>query len=230
MNNIEVYLVVEGQTEQTFVRKLLAPYVASRNNIFLHAALIGKVGGSVSFEKAKNDIENFLKQQPNTYISTMVDFFRMDTKWPGYQKVCTPLGSGRKMTAKEKAEIIEGETITRLNELFPSRNVQNRVIPYVQMHEFEALLFSDAGKLAENSFIDLGEIKKILCQYESPEDINEDPQKAPSKRLGVLNRGYKKTVTGIAIASAIGIEKMREQCKNFDTWLNKIEQLAVDDG
>lgn len=63
MNSVNIYIVVEGQTEQTFVRDVLAPQIAYKG-IYLHPALIGKPGhkgGDIRFDRAKIDICNFLK-------------------------------------------------------------------------------------------------------------------------------------------------------------------------
>ena len=87
MSSVEVYIVAEGQTEQTFVRDVLAP-VMSHQGIYLHSALIGKPGhkgGDIRFYRAIIYIGNFLKQRPDTYISTMFDYFRIDSAWPGHQ-------------------------------------------------------------------------------------------------------------------------------------------------
>ena len=75
MNNIEVYIIVEGQTEQTFVRDILAPEMLHKG-VFLYPILIGVPGhrgGGVRFDRAKNDIGNFLKQRIDTYCSTVFD-------------------------------------------------------------------------------------------------------------------------------------------------------------
>ena len=85
MSNITVYIIVEGQTEQTFVRELLAPEMGYQG-IFLHPVLIGKPGhkgGDIRFERAKEDIGRFLKQRSSTHISTMFDYFRLEPSWPG---------------------------------------------------------------------------------------------------------------------------------------------------
>ena len=89
MSNVDIYIVVEGQTEQTFVRDVLAPQMADKG-IYLHPVLIGKPGhkgGDFRFDRAKNDIGNFLRQRTDTYVSTMFDFIRIDSKWPGRAEV-----------------------------------------------------------------------------------------------------------------------------------------------
>jgi hypothetical protein len=89
MNNVEVYVIVEGQTEQTFIREVLAPYL-SYKSIYLHPALIGKPGhkgGDIRFERAMSDIGSLLKQRFNIYVSTMFDYFRIEPGWPGQKSI-----------------------------------------------------------------------------------------------------------------------------------------------
>ena len=112
MSSIEIYIVVEGQTERTFVRDVLAPQMAHKG-IYLNPALIGKPGhkgGNIHFERAKNDIGNFLKQRTETYVSTMFDYFRIDSKWPGRAEIRQQIRNGGYLTAIQKAEILEVAT------------------------------------------------------------------------------------------------------------------------
>ena len=227
MSSIEIYIVVEGQTEQTFVRDVLAPQMAHRR-IYLHPALIGKPGhkgGDVCFEKAKNDIGNFLKQRNETYVTTMFDYFRIDSKWPGRDKVHRRIRNGGSLTAIKKAEILEAATSDEIIKVFADYNPENRFIPYIEMHEFEALLFSDADILAEKTEIDVSQIREILQEYNSPEEINDDPVKSPAKRLEALKTGYRKVAYGKTISEAIGIQTIRRQCAHFNNWLTKLEHL-----
>jgi len=92
------------------------------------------------------------------------------------------------------------------------------------MHEFEALLFSDPSAISEKAGIPLDEVSAILNQYSSPEDINDDPGKAPSKRLLKLKKDYRKVAMGKTISESIGIPKIRKKCIHFHSWLNQIEQ------
>lgn len=151
MSSVEICIVVEGQTEQTFVRDVLAPQMAHKG-IYLHPALIGKPGhkgGDIHFDRAKNEIGNFIKQRNETYVSTMFDYFRIDSKWPGRAEVRRQIRNGASLTAIQKAEILEAATSNNIMKLFASYNAESRFIPYIEMHEFEALLFSNADILAE---------------------------------------------------------------------------------
>jgi hypothetical protein len=227
MSNITVILVVEGQSEQTFIREVLAPYLSARN-IFVQPALIGKPGhkgGDVRFERAFDDIQRFLKQRNDTYISTMFDFFRIDKKWPGLEVIKNKIKSGAKLTTEEKAIIIEEATFNAVIKAIPKTVKKNRFIPYFEMHEFEAMLFSDTDAIAEKTGINKTDLEKITKQYNCPEDINDDPKKAPSKRLEKLKNDYLKVTMGKIISETIGIKKIRKKCPHFDLWLKKLENL-----
>ena len=227
MNSVHIFIVVEGQTEQTFVRDVLAPQMAPRK-IYLYPALIGKPGhkgGDIRFEKAKNDIGNFLHQRNDTYITTMFDYFRIDSEWPGKADILRQINNGTALTASQKAEILETATCQEIVRTFPGCNSENRFIPYIEMHEFEALLFSDAIILAEKTEIDVSLIRKIIKKYNNPEEINDEPENAPGKRLESLKDGYRKVAMGKTISEAIGIAGIRRQCPHFHDWLTKLEQL-----
>lgn len=227
MSSIEIYIVVEGQTEQTFVRDVLAPSMVHKG-IFLYPALIGKPGhkgGDIRFDKAKNDIGHFLRQRNDTYISTMFDYFRIDSQWPGKAEVLRQTQNGTALTASHKAEILEAATSNEIVKTFPGCNTENRFVSYIEMHEFEAMLFSDADILAEKTEIDVSKINEILVKYNNPEEINDDPANAPSKQLEALKNGYRKVANGKTISETIGVQTIRRQCVHFNNWLTKLESL-----
>lgn len=229
MNNVDIYIVVEGQTEQTFVRDVLAPHMAP-GKIYLHPALIGKPGhkgGDIRFDKAKNDIGNFLRQRNDTYITTMFDYFRIDSEWPGKADVLRLVKNGTTLTASQKAETLEAATNKEIARTFPGCDSENRFVPYIEMHEFEALLFSDAAILADKTEIDAALIRRIIEKHENPEEINDDPENAPGKRLESLKKGYRKVAMGKTISEAIGIAGIRRQCPHFNDWLSKLEHLKM---
>ncbi|MCD6459633.1 DUF4276 family protein [bacterium] len=164
MSNIKIYIIIEGQTEQTFVRDIFAPDMAAKG-IFCYPILIGKTGhkgGDVRFDRAKINIRNSLKYRSNNYVSTMFDYFGINKNWPGLQKLKQRIQKGTTFSATEKANFLEKATLTEIINLFPDCNAEKRFIPYISMHEFEALLFSDADILAEKLKVEVDIIKKIL--------------------------------------------------------------------
>jgi len=99
----------------------------------------------------------------------------------------------------------------------------------ISMHEFEALLFSNPSTLAAHLGVSQAAVDEILAECGEPEAIDDSPLTAPSNRLATLSARYKKTSTGIVIASAIGLAVMRQQCPLFNAWLTKVENLSTYD-
>jgi hypothetical protein len=104
----------------------------------------------------------------------------------------------------------------------------SRFVPFVAMHEFEGLLCSDCKTFAES--IGRPELatkfQTIRDQFGTPEDINDTPTTAPSKRIEAIIPGYSKPFLGNIAALDIGVEKMREECPHFAEWLDTLESKA----
>ena len=102
----------------------------------------------------------------------------------------------------------------------------NRFFPYIQLHEFESLLFSDINEIVKadpewnQREALISSLSRIVNQYLNPEEINNSPDTSPSHRLvKILNLPkYRKVLHGTAIAKNIGIENIRQKCKHFDEW------------
>ena len=111
--------------------------------------------------------------------------------------------------------------------ILPDCHVERRYIPFVAVHEFEALLFSDAAILSKELGIDVALVNDVLERCGSPEQINNHPETSPSRRLLDWTNGhYGKATRGIVLARQIGIDRMRAQCPNFHAWLSRLESLA----
>lgn len=223
MNNyVEIIIIVEGRTEQIFIEKLLAPYLANKN-VYIRATQVskpGQKGGDVHFSRVKKDLELHLKQRSDTFLSTMVDYYGVK-EWPGLE-VARTLKS-----PFEIAKTINESTKKEVENLFPELKTNFRFIPYIAIHEFEALLFSDAEILSNKLGVAKTKVEAVITEFESPEAINNNPNTAPSKRLNNWspNHNFRKTTMGITIAEAIGIQKMRDNCPLFNAWLMEIEKI-----
>jgi len=217
----EIVVIVEGPTERTFIADMVVPYLADRN-IFMTPIIVskpGQKGGDVKFARVKNDINLHLKQRPDTYLTLFVDFYGIKKDWPGLEE------AKRQTTPGNKARIINQATKQKVEELFEREGANWRFIPYISMHEFEALLFSEPEILSRSLHVSQEEIDEIITQCGEPENIDDSSTTAPSKRLEKLYERYKKTSTGIAIAKAIGLPTMREKCLLFNNWLTTVETL-----
>ena len=101
-----------------------------------------------------------------------------------------------------------------------------QLIPYVQMHEFEALLFSDTSILAASNMKVYKQLDDALQSFSCPEEINDNEQTHPSKRIMKLFIGYQKVLDGINIAREIGLAKIRQECPHFNEWITKLEDIG----
>ncbi len=219
---IRINIVTEGPTEETFVREILVPEFALKN-IFLTARNVEtsrtplKIyrGGLVSYEKAKRDIERWLKQDESAYVTTMFDLYALHKEFPGTETAAKIPNPYKKVALLEK-------------ELAAAIGFGVRFIPYIQLHEYEGLLFSDTKAIDDTLKLHCGsQLDKLLAEIdtENPELINEGAETAPSKRLLKHYPSYQKVTNGVVIAKNIGLKTLREKCFHFNEWLTKIEQL-----
>ncbi|MCU8285753.1 DUF4276 family protein [Vibrio vulnificus] len=218
-----VHVICEGQTEESFVNELLVEPFAHKG-IYLKPALIGRPGhkgGNFKFERLAPDVEKRLLADKNCYCTTFFDFYGLPETFPGKNAV------NATASVQDKANALQDALNEKLVEKI-GEDAMRRFIPYVQMYEFEGLLFSDPYKMAEG--MDRSDLVQaftdIADAFDTPEQINNSPQTAPSKRIESLVWGYEKPLLGTLAALEVGLDKMREQCPLFDAWLEKIEALA----
>lgn len=221
-----VVALVEGPTERIFVSSILPPYLFNRAGVSIQPIVLSKAGqkgGDVRFERARRDIAVHLKQRSDTWVTLLVDYYGIDSRWPGYR-------DSRKIpSAAGKARRMNEATATALRDRL-GQNLARRFIPHLSMFEFEALLFSEPDVLARHTGVPILRIRKILDECREPENIDDSPQGAPSKRLAALAGRFRKTKTGIAIAREIGVERMGAACPLFAGWIRRLEGLGGRNG
>ncbi|MCY4307102.1 MAG: DUF4276 family protein [Rhodobacteraceae bacterium] len=208
---IRLAFSVEGQTEEEFVKNILDPHL-QQYDIWSVPILLGKArgrnqgGGNVSIERLVRDMVPL--HYSYDFVTSLVDFY-------GF---------------RDKGELdvnqLEARIHERILENYPSKG--NVFIPYVQLHEFEGLLFSDIEKLidlVETSPDHANELRNITEEFPNPELINDNGETAPSKRIYNFVPDYDKTAHGPLIAEMIGLDIIRERCPRFDCWVKRLEAL-----
>ena len=196
---VRIGISVEGVTEERFIKALLAPYLSARG---IYATPIS-LNGNVSVDRVKHELKNLVHSFD--YTTTFYDFYGFKHKDP-----------------LDTKETLENKIHTAVN-----NDLRHKLIPYIQMYEFEGLLFSSpsaiASNLQDNKLHEWAE--KILEEFNNnPETVNNSKETAPSKRLEQRTI-YRKTTHGPNIAAEIGLEKIREMCSGFNSWLSQIESL-----
>lgn len=212
-----LYLLVEGQTEEAFVNELLVPHYA-RLGLYLTPIIVstspGHKGGVVCYAKVKPQMERLCKQHAAAHVSTLFDLYALPTDFPGKNSRDYP-GTA---TGRQKAQFLEFALAQDIG--------QRNFIPNLLVHEFEALLFVGVDAFAD--WVDDDRVLESLHAVRAttaPEDINDSPQTAPSKRILAAMPRYQKTLHGPLIACDIGLDAMRTGCPHFAQWLNRIESL-----
>ena len=107
--------------------------------------------------------------------------------------------------------------------------LRHRFTPYLQLHEFEGLLFNDIdifwNQIPREDLVDIEELKKTFSDYPNPEMINNNKETSPSHRLARIIRGYNKVIHGDIISEAIGLTRIRKKCPRFNAWITRLEKI-----
>lgn len=187
--------IVEGETEEAFVNNILRPY-------FQNCGLYNPIqcfkikhtqGGMHKYSYVRNDVLNTI-YETDVIVTTMFDLYALPHSFPGYdeaQAIENHLDRVKFLEAKMKEDIEENQ----------GRSFNN-YIPYIQLHEFEALAFSSSNSfeaLFEDNEMDYKGIRTVIDNFPNPEDINDSPETAPSKRMQRLIQGYNKVTYGISL-------------------------------
>lgn len=212
---VRLLILVEGQTEALFSDTVLRPYLAQKG-VFLDKASIvvtrnnpkgsNYKGGYTNLNKIRPQLETKLKSsiQFGGFVTTLFDFYAC-----GWRS--------------------ETETITQVEEKLKTAVTigAHRLIPYLQQHEYEGLLFSEPTILSEElDASKLNDVNSILQNFDTHEEINSKRETCPSARLKALFPSYDKVLHGQQIADKIGIDTIRERCPRFNSWITRLEALV----
>lgn len=220
---------VEGQTEELFVNELLASHLYGQGFSQVWARLYGKArrrGRGTAWPAVCREIVRHLKEDKTIIATTMADYYGMPQSgsraWPGR-------ATAANLPYPQRAKAVEDALAADIHLAMGSRFDERRFIPFVMMHEFEALLFSDCERFAIG--IDRPELassfQEIRAAFPTPEAIDDSPVTAPSKRIEALLPGYEKPRLGALAARAIGLETMRAECPHFDCWVSRLERRTA---
>ncbi len=224
-----IHILCEGQTEQGFVEEVLRPYLQKQGVTGVKSILIttnkkkNARGGMLTYSHASTDLSLLqLTKKDGEYerhiFTTMFDLYALPDDFPGF--------ATSKMISDPYARVSSLETN------FASAIHDERFIPYIQLHEFEALLFCGIKHIATlypGCEKHCEQLTKDLQKIGNPELINNSPKSAPSKRIIKAIEGNKKThynynkpATGKYVTKNIGIDELRTKCKHFNEWIEEL--------
>jgi Domain of unknown function (DUF4276) len=208
-----LHVVVEGGTEFNFVQRMLKPHLERVLPAHFVSAVRRKEG--FTYAGVQKDVRRLLGGPGSqVVVTTMIDLYRIPAGFPG-------LRESEDDPSLERVRKIEGAFAREIDDA--------RFIPYIQLHEFEALVLCGLSALEERYPHRRQEIreleKRINRQFRSPEEV--DRFWPPSRRLLQAIPGYAKIVDGIHVVESLGIAALRQKCLHFGEWLEALERVLV---
>lgn len=216
-------VLVEGQTEERFVKDVLAPALQQRSLYLKPTVLVTKrvkngpnfKGGVTSFARFETDIRLLFQGAGDALVTTLLDYYGLPHDFPG-------MSTRPHSPPLQRVQHIENEVRTYFG------NPKN-FVPFFALHEFEAWLFTSREELPRvlNQPEKEREFAAIRESVTTPEEINERSEWAPSKRIAKLFPGYRKVLHGPTVAGRIGLERIRSECAHFAWWVSQLESYAA---
>lgn len=213
-------IIGEGQTEQAFCNDVLQPYFNGRDIHIQNPTIKKSKGGIIGWKGLKKEIDNYLQVDTSAHITLLIDYYGIHQKhgFPGWDE---SLRIGNK---NDRMDFLEQAMHDEIDDKF-----ENRFIPYIQLHEFEGLLFSDQQVFDDNfeddEFADYKYLEETFAQFDNPEMVNDGKTTAPSKRLDRIIIGYQKPIHGSLLANEIGLARIREKCPRFNNWVERLQAI-----
>lgn len=224
-----VHILCEGQTEQGFIDDVLKPYLMAEGVTAVKSVIVttnrrlNARGGMLSYQQAVRDLNLMMKSSldgpyEKHVFTTMFDLYALPNDFPGYQDA---------MALTDRYVRVES-----LEEAFAVNIGDDRFVPYIQLHEFEALVFCGIQYL-KDLYPDCEKGCQLLLEamnvQPNPELINDSPETAPSKRLikaieeeSQTHYNYNKPMTGKYIAGKVGVDGLKARCRHFSEWVERL--------
>jgi len=232
---VRLNFVVEGQTEEGFVNRVLAPYFGMQG-IYCSARSIetsrnrrkNKIyrGGHRTYMHLKSDLLRWLKQDdnPDVFFTTMIDLYALPSDFPSYEDA-----QGQRFHADPFKRVAHLEGAFQKD--IQHHLTHSRFIPYIQLHEFEALLLCEPSVLSQRypgRKKDASELVQMCATFDCPDLIDDGDKTSPSKRIIERIPEYEneKSFAGPLIAEWIGLDKLRK-CRHFSDWLDRLSKLKA---
>ena len=215
-----IVIICEGETEQEFCDKSLSNHFNPKD-IYIQAPRIKHSnGGIVRWDRLKRQIETTLREDRQAYATLLIDYYGLYEKYkfPGWDEAQAIVGKNERMDYLEEHMKLDID-----------EELRHRFIPYIQLHEFEGLLFCDVDVFRQlvppEELKGLQELTEAIENNPNPEMINNSHETSPSHRLLRIIEGYNKIVYGNIIAETIGLDAIRSKCPRFNNWIATLENV-----
>lgn len=218
-------IIVESRTEEAFINTVLRPYLETFG-IEVKARVVttrvdtrlGKIfrGGLINYQKLRNSVVNSIKQEAKNTVrfTTMVDLYALPRDFPGLDAAKNMRDPYARIEALETAF---------------ARDIDDwRFLPYIQLHEFEALVLAGLEYLPELYDVNVAQLENLarVVREKGPELVNNGSQSAPSKRLMACIPDYHKLATGLLVTEAVTIPGLMAACPHFCQWVTRLQAFG----
>lgn len=216
------HILVEGQTEESFVRQVLGPHLLGFG-LHLNPVLVSTKrsfdgtkfkGGVNSYSRLRQDVRLLLHDTSAVVVTTMLDLYGVPADFVKREAMPCASRPGHKASYLEQA--------------FAADINHSRFLPYLSLHEFESLVLVEPAELTRA----VGSPGKSLPPALSlgglpPEEINDGPTTHPAARIAAAFPAYKKPLHGPLVTGRVGIPRLRSACPHFGAWVSRLEALGA---
>ena len=207
-----IVVVCEGETEETFVRRVLSGRLTQKT---LKPSCLGGIEPN-GYKKLVGAVRQWLRTKGITHVTTMIDLYKLPSDFP----------------RKTQAHSDPYKKVRSLEQALAEEIQDARFIPYIMLHEFEALLLTKTGLEIIRERARVGEsnalwkkLQRDLARVKTPERLNDDANSHPSARIKKIWPRFKKTTDGIGILAQVPWEELCAECSHFGDWIRKLEAL-----
>jgi hypothetical protein len=225
---MNLFIYVEGQEEELFVNRVLRDHLR-RFGVIVQKPILAAtsfrigdddeanvtVGGVTNYESIREDIVyQFAAGDIGAadVLTTLVDLYALPASFPGHGDA---IAQG--LTGGIKAALIE--------QTWKAEIGQANFFPYIQVHEFEALILTRPSVLADfypEHAAGIKQLRADCAPFSTPEDINETKATSPSHRILAHVPTYQK-IDGFRHLQEIGVPELKAHCPRFKAWLERCE-------
>jgi len=207
-----IVVVCEGETEETFVRRVLSGRLTQKT---LKPSCLGGIEPN-GYKKLVGAVRQWLRTKGITHVTTMIDLYKLPSDFP----------------RKTQAHSDPYKKVRSLEQALAEEIQDARFIPYIMLHEFEALLLTKTGLEIIRKRARVGkndrswkELQRDLARVRKPEMLNDGANSHPSARIKAIWPRFKKTTDGVGILEQVPWEELCAECHHFGDWIRKLEAL-----
>lgn len=215
----QIAVVVEGQTEETFISQVLNPYLGDGVHLQPIITHTKRVASGAAFRGGggwrgyRDRLQRLVHERQWHLVTTMIDFYAYPSDAPGHD--CHGPGPHRPRSC------------VRVREGAMRDDIPGTWLPFVMLHEFETLIIA-AGATMPSVLGDVTAPRAftgIISAAGEAELVNDGRDTSPSKRVREIVPRYRKAQDSVDILLSCDLAAVLAACPGFAAW---IRQLRAD--